>query len=164
MADRDVRLRRLRGFDFPTDQLSVYAADDEYYEGTILHRNLSATNELTAATNNAEMLLLKRVTAAGPTVYEKLTRTDVGEVAVGEKVPAVLLRVGATFETKVFASTGTGGISAGTALDSALGVIDGIIVQQQLVSDGSVEFFRLKNDLIASEGIIEVMVSNLRPV
>lgn len=157
---RDVRLLQWKGFDPVTDQLSTMSLSTGsiVYEGSILFEDVAVTDRLTLATDKAEYLLLKRVTVDGPSFLEKFSRTDVGELKSGQKPPVFMLRVGAEFLTKVYATTGDGAISAGTAAGTDLGVIDGEVVVLQESGNGSVKFFELKENLIDTLGAINVRI------
>jgi hypothetical protein len=104
--------------------------------------------------------LLKKVTTDGPTTWEKHTGTDVGEVAVGEKVAVVLLRIGAEWWTTTFESTNANtnlNVSSSTAIEAALSHVDGkICVMETSGAVGTVMFFRLKENTISTNGAIKV--------
>ena len=148
-----------KGFDPTNDQLSTMAADAAYEQGTILIEDSSQTNRLTASSNRAEFILLKKVTTDGPTQIEKLAGADQAEVAVGEKAPVFLLRIGGEWWTTTFVSdnlTGALNISSSTAVETALSHYQGVICIKQASGYASVEFFRLKENTISTNGAIKV--------
>jgi hypothetical protein len=160
----DVRLGNIKNFNEAAQQLSTLslATGGTVYEGSILREDADqATDKLVVGTDKAEFLLLERVTSDGPTDLERIFSIDVGEKKSGRKAGVALLAPGMEFQTKVFASTGDGAISSGTAIETKLGVVAGELVVKQTSGNGAVEFFILKENTVATDGFIRVLCTHV---
>ena len=167
----EVKLGRLKGVNAAADQLTTMSlsTSTQVDEGSFLYADWSeSADKLKLATPNTsggtpvEYLLLERVTSDGPTFTERQFRVDVGEKKSGRPCAVIALKPGMQIETATVATSGTGALSSGTALETALSVISGeLVIKQASGSDGDTEVARLKENRLGTDGFIIVHVTNV---
>jgi len=163
----EVKLGRLKGVNPAADQLSVFSlsTNGTVYEGSFVYVDYSETldklKKATAGSTPVEALLLERVTADGPSFQDRLLQVHKSVKKSGRPVAQINLKPGMEIETSVVATSGTGALSSGTALETALSVIDGEIVVKQDSGDGSVEIARLKENRLGDDGFVIVHITHV---
>jgi len=126
--------------------------------GTVLVEDSVNAGQLVAATDKAGFVLARDVTSSGPSTEQLLLGVRESSTKAGDPADVYVLRPGHIFATNQYVASGTGAITAATAVGTELGVSNGQFMVKQATGTGSVRIAVLHANRINQDGTIVVRV------